>query len=130
MRGNVIGFDPDTHAATLLSLHPMVGLEEVLEKTGFPLPSRASWPLTYEGMISARGVAKKRRAQQLAATRVKSSFGVAARQQSWRRGHHSPGQFPRKEPRRPAKPVLNRPRGAGPDAASPGRSPPAGDRSP
>ena len=33
----VIGFDPDTHAATLLSLHPVVRLEEVLENTGFPL---------------------------------------------------------------------------------------------
>ena len=33
----VIGFDPDTHAATLVSLHPIVRLEDVLENTGFPL---------------------------------------------------------------------------------------------
>src|SRR5438874_4166134 len=33
----VIGFDRDTHSATLLSLHPVVRLEEVLENTGFPL---------------------------------------------------------------------------------------------
>ena len=33
----VIGFDPDTHSAVLLSLHPVVRLEEVLENTGFPL---------------------------------------------------------------------------------------------
>ena len=33
----VIGFDPDTHEATLVSLHPVVRLEEVLENTGFRL---------------------------------------------------------------------------------------------
>jgi glutaconate CoA-transferase subunit B len=33
----VIGFDPESHEATLLSLHPVVRLEEVLENTGFPL---------------------------------------------------------------------------------------------
>ena len=33
----MIGFDRDTHSATLLSLHPVVRLEEVLENTGFPL---------------------------------------------------------------------------------------------
>src|SRR5215831_7443868 len=33
----VIGFDPDTHAATLVSLHPVVRLEDVLENTGFAL---------------------------------------------------------------------------------------------
>jgi glutaconate CoA-transferase subunit B len=42
----VIGFAPDTHAATLLSLHPMVGLEEVLENTGFPLLIPAKVPVT------------------------------------------------------------------------------------
>jgi glutaconate CoA-transferase subunit B len=42
----VIGFDPDTHAATLLSLHPMVGLEEVLAKTGFPLLIPTKVPVT------------------------------------------------------------------------------------
>ena len=42
----VIGFDPDTHSATLLSLHPMVGLEEVLEKTGFPLHIPTEVPAT------------------------------------------------------------------------------------
>jgi glutaconate CoA-transferase subunit B len=42
----VIGFDPDTHAATLLSLHPMVGLEEVLERTGFPLLIPTKVPVT------------------------------------------------------------------------------------
>ena len=33
----VIGFDPGTHEATLVSLHPVVRLEEVLENTGFRL---------------------------------------------------------------------------------------------
>lgn len=33
----LLGFDPDTHAASLLSLHPGVRLEEVVENTGFPL---------------------------------------------------------------------------------------------
>jgi len=42
----VIGFDPDTHSAMLLSLHPVVGLEEVLEKTGFPLHVPTEVPAT------------------------------------------------------------------------------------
>src|SRR5437016_6291442 len=42
----VIGFDPDTHSATLLSVHPVVGLEEVLEKTGFPLRVPTEVPAT------------------------------------------------------------------------------------
>ena len=33
----VIGFDPETHAATLVSLHPNARLEDVLRETGFPL---------------------------------------------------------------------------------------------
>ena len=33
----IIGFDPQTHAASLLSLHPGVRVEEVMENTGFPL---------------------------------------------------------------------------------------------
>ena len=42
----VIGFDPDTHSATLLSLHPMVRLEEVVENTGFPLQIPVEVPAT------------------------------------------------------------------------------------
>ena len=42
----VIGFDPLTHEATLISLHPVVTLEEVLEKTGFPLHVPAKVPAT------------------------------------------------------------------------------------
>jgi glutaconate CoA-transferase, subunit B len=42
----VIGFDPDTHAATLVSLHPVVELEEVLESTGFPLRIPKDIPAT------------------------------------------------------------------------------------
>jgi glutaconate CoA-transferase subunit B len=33
----VLGFDPQTHAASLLSLHPGVRVEELIENTGFPL---------------------------------------------------------------------------------------------
>jgi len=33
----VIGFDPQTHEATLVSVHPVVQLEDVLRDTGFPL---------------------------------------------------------------------------------------------
>ena len=33
----VIGFDPETRAATLVSLHPIARLEDVLKETGFPL---------------------------------------------------------------------------------------------
>jgi glutaconate CoA-transferase subunit B len=33
----VIGFDPHTHAATLVSLHPVARLEDVMENTGFSL---------------------------------------------------------------------------------------------
>jgi hypothetical protein len=39
-------------------------------------------------MISWRGVAKKRRGQELPLITVKSSPGVAATQQSWRDGNH------------------------------------------
>jgi hypothetical protein len=39
-------------------------------------------------MISSRGVAKKRRAQQLAGMTVKCSLTVAGEQQSWRGGNH------------------------------------------
>jgi len=42
----VIGFDRDTHSATLLSLHPIVRLEEVLENTGFPLHIPKEVPAT------------------------------------------------------------------------------------
>src|SRR5258708_29501609 len=40
-------------------------------------------------MISARGVAKKRRTQELAGVTVKCSLSVAVKQQSWRNGNHS-----------------------------------------
>jgi len=33
----VLGFDRDTHAVTLVSLHPGIQLEELVENTGFPL---------------------------------------------------------------------------------------------
>jgi len=33
----VLGFDPNTHSATLVSLHPLARLEDVVENTGFPL---------------------------------------------------------------------------------------------
>jgi glutaconate CoA-transferase, subunit B len=33
----VIGFDTQTHTATLVSVHPVVRLEDVLRETGFPL---------------------------------------------------------------------------------------------
>jgi glutaconate CoA-transferase subunit B len=33
----VIGFDPVTHEATLISVHPVVRLEDVLRETGFPV---------------------------------------------------------------------------------------------
>src|SRR6185295_2471632 len=42
----VIGFDPDTHEATLVSLHPAVRLEEVLENTGFRLHVPKNLPPT------------------------------------------------------------------------------------
>src|SRR5438874_1023105 len=42
----VLGFDPDTHSATLLSLHPVVRLEDVVENTGFPLHIPKQVPMT------------------------------------------------------------------------------------
>src|SRR5438445_9624250 len=33
----VMGFDTNTHSATLVSLHPLARLEDVVENTGFPL---------------------------------------------------------------------------------------------
>ena len=42
----VMGFDKKTHSAALLSLHPGVGLEDVLANTGFPLHVPDEIPLT------------------------------------------------------------------------------------
>ena len=42
----VLGFDPETHSAALLSLHPGVRLEEVVENTGFPLHIPKQVPVT------------------------------------------------------------------------------------
>jgi glutaconate CoA-transferase, subunit B len=42
----VIGFDPDTHEATLVSLHPVARLEEVVENTGFRLHVPKNLPST------------------------------------------------------------------------------------
>ena len=33
----ILGFDPDTHLAKLLSAHPGVSVESIIENTGFPL---------------------------------------------------------------------------------------------
>jgi len=42
----VIGFDPDTHSATLVSVHPHVRVEDVVKNTGFPLNIPKEVPLT------------------------------------------------------------------------------------
>jgi glutaconate CoA-transferase subunit B len=42
----VMGFDKETHSASLLSLHPGVGLEDVLGNTGFPLQVPDELPTT------------------------------------------------------------------------------------
>ena len=42
----VIGFDPVTHSASLVSLHPLSRLEDVVENTGFPLHIPKDVPLT------------------------------------------------------------------------------------
>jgi acyl CoA:acetate/3-ketoacid CoA transferase beta subunit len=42
----ILGFDPATHAATLVSVHPGVTVEEVREHTGFPLAAPAAVPQT------------------------------------------------------------------------------------
>jgi glutaconate CoA-transferase, subunit B len=42
----VLGFDPATRAATLLSLHPGVSLESLVENTGFPLQIPKEVPAT------------------------------------------------------------------------------------
>src|SRR6202035_1210061 len=64
------------------------GKTDLGKRPSLPSPSRAPWPSAYEGMISWRGVAKKRRAQEVAAMRVKCSPSVAMKQQSWRGRHH------------------------------------------
>jgi hypothetical protein len=79
--------------ASIANLFPQPALvgpgKPIFEKRpDSPSPSRAPWPSAYEGMISSRGVAKKRRAQVLAAVTVKSSPSVAAKQQWWRNGNH------------------------------------------
>src|ERR1700730_12324881 len=60
------------------------GKTDLGKRPSLPSPSRAPWPSAYEGMISWTGVAKKRRAQEVAAMRVKCSLSVATEQQSWR----------------------------------------------
>jgi len=42
----VIGFDTQTHEATLVSVHPAVRLEDVVRETGFPLDIPKDLPLT------------------------------------------------------------------------------------
>jgi glutaconate CoA-transferase subunit B len=42
----ILGFDPESHAAVLLSVHPGVSVEEVVESTGFPLHVPKELPLT------------------------------------------------------------------------------------
>jgi acyl CoA:acetate/3-ketoacid CoA transferase beta subunit len=42
----VLGFDPATHEAALLSLHPGVRLRDVVENTGFDLHAKQSVPST------------------------------------------------------------------------------------
>jgi acyl CoA:acetate/3-ketoacid CoA transferase beta subunit len=42
----VLGFDPQTHSATLVSLHPGNRVEEVVENTGFPLQVPNEVPVT------------------------------------------------------------------------------------
>jgi acyl CoA:acetate/3-ketoacid CoA transferase beta subunit len=42
----VLGFDPQTHAVSLLSLHPGVRLEELIENTGFPFQIPKDVPTT------------------------------------------------------------------------------------
>src|SRR5260370_23466753 len=64
----------------------------------FPSPSRAPWLSAYEGMISARGVGKKRHTQELAGMTVKCSLSVATKPQSWRGGNHLRSPMPRCTP--------------------------------
>jgi acyl CoA:acetate/3-ketoacid CoA transferase beta subunit len=42
----VLGFDATTHSATLVSLHPLARLEDVVENTGFPLQIPKEVPTT------------------------------------------------------------------------------------
>jgi acyl CoA:acetate/3-ketoacid CoA transferase beta subunit len=42
----VLGFDQQTHAVTLLSIHPGVRLEDLIENTGFPLQIPKDIPTT------------------------------------------------------------------------------------
>lgn len=42
----VFGFDATTHAVSLLSLHPGISLQDVIENTGFPLHIPNDLPLT------------------------------------------------------------------------------------
>jgi glutaconate CoA-transferase, subunit B len=42
----VLGFDPETHAVTVLSLHPGVRVEDLVENTGFPLQIPKEIPST------------------------------------------------------------------------------------
>src|SRR5450755_4723134 len=79
--------------ASIANLFPQsshVALEnaDLTKRPHFPSLSRAPWPSAYEGMISWRGVAKKRRLPRRGGIRVKCSLGVAVEQRSWRSGNH------------------------------------------
>src|SRR5437660_9949771 len=74
--------------ASIANLFPQPTLVRPGKCKDFPSPSRAPWPSAYEGMVSWRGVAKKRRAQDLAGMTVKCSLSVASKPQWWRCGNH------------------------------------------
>jgi hypothetical protein len=78
--------------ASIANLFPQPSLvgpgKAAFEKDRFSFAFASAVAKSLRRMISWRGVAKKRRAQALAETRVKCSPSVAARQQSWLDGNH------------------------------------------
>jgi hypothetical protein len=93
--------------ASIANLFPQPALSDP-ENQEFSSAFASAGAVTLRRMISWRGVAKKRRAQELAAMTVKSSLGVAAWQQSWRDGNHLV-RLPERPFTRPQSPGAMRP---------------------
>jgi glutaconate CoA-transferase subunit B len=50
----ILGFDPESHCASLVSVHPGVSIQDVVEHTGFPLhisDQTATTPLPTEEQL-------------------------------------------------------------------------------
>jgi hypothetical protein len=78
------------HREPVSSANPCRSQKIQSQKAGFSFAFASAVAVGLRRMISWRGVAKKRRRQELAVLTVKSWRTVASTQQSWRNGNHLP----------------------------------------